>query len=105
MKWLAASLLIVVVLLQSRIWISRDGVSEVARLRAAVATQQSENERLAERNRELAAEVHDLKNGLAALEERARSELGMIGSNETYYQVVPRDGAPSAETRTETAKR
>jgi len=44
---------------------------------------------LVERNRQLAAEVRDLKTGLAALEERARSELGMIASNETYYQVVP----------------
>ncbi|HUN25241.1 MAG TPA: septum formation initiator family protein [Steroidobacteraceae bacterium] len=105
MKWLAASLLVTVGLLQYRIWISHDGVSEVARLRAAVAAQRSENGRLGERDRELAAEVHDLKNGLAALEERARSELGMIGSNETYFQVVPRGSAPSVEPPTETAQR
>ena len=90
MRWLAAALAATLLLLQYRIWLSHDGVREVLRLRSAVAAQHADNDRLAERNRELAAEVHDLKNGMAALEERARSELGMIGESETYYQVVPR---------------
>jgi cell division protein FtsB len=89
MKWLAASLLTVLLLLQYRLWLSNDGVREVLRLRAAVATQQGENSGLTERNRQLAAEVHDLKQGYAALEERARTDLGMIAGNETFYQVVP----------------
>jgi cell division protein FtsB len=89
MKWLSAALLVVVVLLQYRIWLSEDGVRELHRLEAAVAAQRAENDQLGERNRQLAAEVHDLKNGMQALEERARSELGMIASNETFYQVVP----------------
>jgi cell division protein FtsB len=89
MKWLSAALLVVVVLLQCRIWLSEDGVRELHRLEAAVAAQRAENDQLGERNRQLAAEVHDLKNGMQALEERARSELGMIASNETFYQVVP----------------
>jgi cell division protein FtsB len=100
MKWLAAALLAVALLLQYRLWLSADGVREVARLKSAVAAQAAENDRLAQRNRELAAEVHDLKNGMAALEERARSELGMIGDNETFYQVVPRDAVHPAPTRT-----
>ena len=58
-----------------------------------MAVQQSENARLAERNRQLAAEVHDLKQGYAALEERARSDLGMVAGNETFYQVVPQKSA------------
>ena len=65
---------------------------EVARLTRAVATQRGENEQLGERNRQLAAEVRDLKTGMDALEERARSDLGMIARNETFYQVVPADG-------------
>jgi cell division protein FtsB len=101
MKWLAAALLAAILLLQYRLWLSHDGVREVSRLESAVAFQEAENGRLTERNRELAAEVHDLKNGMAALEERARTELGMIGPNETYYQVVPRSSASrSAEPRT-----
>lgn len=101
MKWLAAALAVVLVLLQYRIWISDNGVRQVQRLRQAAAAQQAEDTRLAERNRQLAAEVRDLKTGMAALEERARSDLGMIGRNETFYQVVPaRPDAASAPTRT-----
>ena len=51
--------------------------------------QKSENAEAEERNKQLIAEVADLKAGMAAIEERARSELGMIGRNETFYQVVP----------------
>jgi cell division protein FtsB len=106
MKWLAAALVIAVVLLQYRIWLSRDGVRELHRLEAAVAAQRSQNDQLAERNRQLAAEVRDLKNGLQALEERARSDLGMIAGNETFYQVVPRRAvAPDTDHHTRTAAR
>lgn len=89
MKWLAGALLVVVVLLQYRLWMSADGVREVSRLESAVQKQKAENLQLSERNRQLAAEVRDLKSGVTALEERARSELGMIAGNETFYQVVP----------------
>ena len=103
MKWLAAALTIAIVLLQYRVWFSEDGVCQVGRLRQAVAAQRTENEQLAERNRQLAAEVRDLKTGLDALEERARSELGMIARNETFYQVVPTPSPPPSRTPTRTA--
>jgi cell division protein FtsB len=89
MKWLAGALLAVVLLLQHRLWLSGDGVRELARLSEAVERQESDNEEAMERNKQLIAEVADLKAGMAAIEERARSELGMIGRNETFYQVVP----------------
>lgn len=89
MKWFIAILAALVLVLQYRIWVAHDGVREVLQLRDAVATQRAENERLQDRNRQLAAEVRDLKQGFAALEEQARSELGLIASSETYYQVVP----------------
>ena len=101
MKWLAAALAVVLVLLQYRIWVSDNGVRQVQRLRQAVAAQQAEDAQLAERNRQLAAEVRDLKTGMDALEERARSDLGMIARNETFYQVVPaRPAAHQPATRT-----
>jgi cell division protein FtsB len=108
MKWLAAALFIVLVLLQHRLWMSADGVREVSRLEAAVAKQRADNAQLSERNKQLAAEVRDLKSGVTALEERARSDLGMIAANETFYQVVPRppaaaDGTGSDAGRTRTA--
>jgi cell division protein FtsB len=98
MKWLAAVLVAVVALLQVRLWLSDDGVRELSRLEAAVAAQRGQNDQLTDRNKQLAAEVRDLKNGMAALEERARSELGMISSNETFYQVVPRTAAAPGGT-------
>ena len=100
MKWLAAALAVAIILLQYRIWLSDDGVRQVTELHRAVAAQRAENEQLAERNRQLAAEVRDLKTGLDALEERARSDLGMIARNETFYQVVP--ATPHQTTRTPT---
>ena len=109
MKWLAASLLAVVLMLQYRLWLSGDGVHELTRLSTAVEKQKSENSELAARNQQLVAEVADLKAGMAAIEERARSELGMIGRNETFYQVVPtrpRTALPQrAEPNTHTAAR
>jgi cell division protein FtsB len=89
MKWLAMSLLAVVLGLQYRLWLSGDGVREVARLSEAVERQKAENDELVARNQQMVAEVSDLKAGMTAIEERARSELGMIGRNETFYQVVP----------------
>jgi cell division protein FtsB len=102
MKWLAAALALVLILLQYRIWVSDNGVRQVEHLRQAVAAQQSEDTQLAERNRQLAAEVRDLKTGMDALEERARSDLGMIARNETFYQVVP---ARPTDAPTRTAAR
>jgi len=105
MKWFAVALAVVVVLLQYRLWVSQDGVREIGRLEAAVATQRAENEDQAKLNAELAAEVRDLKKGVTALEERARSDLGMIASNETFYQVIPPHTDSGAETRMRTAAR
>ena len=88
MRILAAALVFALVLLQYRLWFSDQGLREVSRLQSAVDAQQAANREQSERNRQLAAEVNDLKVGLAALEERARSELGMVGNSETFYQIV-----------------
>jgi cell division protein FtsB len=89
-KWFAGVLVAALVLLQYRMWLSDDGVSEMLRLTQAVESQKATNEGLRERNAQLSAEVADLKDGFTALEERARSELGMVAPDETFYQVVPR---------------
>jgi cell division protein FtsB len=103
MKWLAAALAVAVILLQYRVWFSEDGVREVGRLKHAVAAQRAQNDQLSERNHQLAAEVRDLKTGMDALEERARSDLGMIARNETFYQVVPGRVADTGRAPTRTA--
>ena len=81
-------LALALVFLQYRVWLSDQGFREVSRLQASVDAQVSANREQTERNRQLIAEVNDLKVGLTALEERARSELGMVGNSETFYQIV-----------------
>jgi cell division protein FtsB len=100
-KVYAGVLCVLVLVLQYRIWWSDDGVSEAWRLRQAVAAQTATNEQLRQRNEQLAAEVTDLKGGLAAIEERARSELGMVAPTETFFQVVPKLIRPAPESVSE----
>ena len=97
MRWLAAALIVALILLQYRIWIADDGMRGVERLQHAVTAQQTLDATLTERNSRLEAQVRDLKSGTAAIDELARSDLGMIGANETFYQVVqpaPAGGRP-----------
>lgn len=103
MKWLTAALVVALILLQYRIWVSDDGWRGVARLQHAVAAQQKLNGTLTQRNSRLAAEVQDLKSGTAAIEERARSDLGMVGPSETFYQVV--EPAPAATAAADPASK
>jgi cell division protein FtsB len=88
MKWLAVALAFVIVVLQFHLWLAPDGIREYHRLQAALTRQLRANTEMHERNQELAAEVADLKDGMSAIEERARTDLGMIAANETFYQVV-----------------
>lgn len=76
--------------LQYRLWFGAGGTRQVAALQERVDQQRRQNEGLRDRNAALAAEVADLKSGEAAIEERARSELGMIKPGETFYRVVDR---------------
>jgi cell division protein FtsB len=95
LRIIAAILLVLVLALQYRLWVSPNGMRDLWRTEKAIEAQTQENERLAERNRTLAAEVRDLKEGRAAIEERARTDLGMVGGNETFFQVVPPPAAPA----------
>ncbi|MGQ0622541.1 MAG: FtsB family cell division protein [Panacagrimonas sp.] len=74
--------------LQARLWVSDDGVSSLRELQQALLSAQAENQQLAVRNKELRAEVEDLKSGRAAIEARARTQLGMIRPAETFFLVV-----------------
>lgn len=75
--------------MQGQLWFSGDGYRKTRDLRAAVAEQREQNRVLRERNTALEAEVINLKSSREAAEERARSDLGLIGKSETFYQVVP----------------
>jgi cell division protein FtsB len=88
MKAAIAILALLTVLLQIKLWFGDGSVMEMWRLEKAIAVQTDENAKLRERNQALSAEVLDLKQGTEAVEERARSELGMIKQGEIFYQIV-----------------
>ena len=89
MRLLILALVLVLVLLQGKLWVSAEGRRDVRRLDAQVAERSAENHSLATRNAALEAEVQNLKQGLAAAEERARSDLGMVAEQETIFQIAP----------------
>jgi cell division protein FtsB len=88
MRFVFGLLLILFLMLQYTLWVSEDGLRELWRLSRSIEQQKQENAALMERNQILGAEVQDLKSGLDALEERARSELGMIKKDETFFQII-----------------
>ena len=91
MRWFALILLVLLILLQAKLWLGDGGVQDVWELEQSVETQAVENRSLEERNQALMAEVEDLKEGQDAIEERARTDLGMVREDETFYQVIEKD--------------
>jgi cell division protein FtsB len=83
------ALLMLLLWLQYRLWVGEGSLAEVAALQQQLERQRVEVADLRERNATLQAEVDDLKQGLAAIEARARSELGLIRDGETYFQLLP----------------
>jgi cell division protein FtsB len=96
-RWTLSALAILIMVMQARLWLSDDGYRKTRELRQAVAEQRQQNQVLKDRNEALEAEVLNLKNGHEAAEERARTDLGLIGRNETFYQVVPAADNPPDE--------
>jgi len=88
MRWLTGILLLLLLALQYRLWIGDGSLAEVRVLRDEISAQKVELAELRARNQVLEAEVLDLQEGLDALEERARSELGMIKRGELFLQVI-----------------
>ena len=95
--WILSVLAILGLMMQAKLWLSDDGYGKTRQLRQAVSLQRQQNQVLKDRNAALEAEMLNLKHGYEAAEERARTDLGMIGRNETFYQVVPAAGAPQSE--------
>jgi cell division protein FtsB len=86
--WPLLALLLLLFALQSKLWFGAGGLPDARALQQTVKEQRVENARLQQRNDALSAEVEDLKSGETAVEERARSELGMVKPGETFYRVV-----------------
>jgi cell division protein FtsB len=88
MKVLFSILALMFIILQYQLWLGEDSVRVLNNLDSELEAQIQLNSQLEERNSLLEIEVHDLKNGLEAVEERARSELGMIAEGETFFMVI-----------------
>ncbi|OGT58097.1 MAG: cell division protein FtsB [Gammaproteobacteria bacterium RIFCSPHIGHO2_12_FULL_63_22] len=86
--WPILALLLLLGALQAKLWLGDGGWRDAKALQQTVEEQRAENARLQQRNDALSAEVEDLKSGETAVEERARSELGMVKPGETFYRVV-----------------
>lgn len=96
LQLLALGLMALIGFLQYLLWIDEDGFRQTQALRIGIRAQMDKNAELTERNRALAAEIADLKNGLMAIEERARSDMGMIRSDETLYRLLEKSAPPTA---------
>jgi len=88
MRYLAIGFVVLIAAIQAPLWFGKGGWLRVWELRQEVQTAQAKNENLRARNAALEAEVRDLKTGHEAVEERARSELGMIKQDEVFYQLI-----------------
>jgi len=89
-------LLGLLILLQYPLWFGHGSVYTLWRLKSEIAAQKEENARLKDRNQALEAEVVDLKQGYEAIEERARTELGMVKKGETFFQVIEDPSKPDS---------
>jgi len=96
MRWLALVFLALIVALQYPMWLGKGGWLQVREYDRALAEQREQNAKLKARNEALDADVRDLKTGSEAIEERARSELGMIRQDEVFFQLQPAGSAPKA---------
>ncbi|MDG1097303.1 MAG: cell division protein FtsB [Methylophilaceae bacterium] len=92
MRALTIILIALIALLQYPLWLSKGSWLRVWKVNQQVEKQQIENSASQQQNDALRAEVRDLKQGNEAAEERARNELGMIKSDEVFYQVIDSSG-------------
>ncbi len=88
MKWLTGVLFIVIAAMQYRLWFGDGSLAHQAQLNREVAKQEEENRVLQARNKVLAAKVRALKNGRGGIEERARTDMGLIQQGETFFLIV-----------------
>ena len=88
MQLLWTTMVVVILLLQVRLWVGEGSFAQVWALEKSIAEQREENAELATRNERLYAEVRNLRNEQGAVEERARMNLGLIRDDETFFLVV-----------------
>jgi cell division protein FtsB len=95
MRIITLVLAALLLLIQYPLWLGKGGWLSVADMENQVAASRARTDQLKARNAKLESEVHDLKDGYGAVEERARYELGMIKQNEIFVQVLRKDEKPA----------
>jgi len=91
MRVFALTLFLLLGWLQYTLWFGKNGISDYEKVSVDIKTQEIVNSNLHSRNKEMYAEIDDLKQGLDAIEERARHELGMIKKGETFYRIIGKE--------------
>lgn len=91
MKWVWALLVFILIGLQVRLWVGEGSLAEVDSLKDKIALQEQENNKLRQRNLALLHEVRELRQGTEGIEEKARSDMGMIKDDETFFLYIPPD--------------
>ena len=86
------ALMLLLILLQLRLWVGEGSWADVMHLNGAIERQDQQNHLAAERNKRLRAEVQNLKSGTDAVEERARTQLGMVKDDETFFLIIDEEG-------------
>lgn len=94
MRAIIFALILLLMVLQYTLWFGNGGIRDVNLLRQTVSEQQADIGALKARNQALAAEVRDLKQGMEAIEELARSEMGMVKEGEVFFQILKPESAP-----------
>ena len=92
-RWLIAVLILVVLFLQTRLWVGEGSLAQVNGLQVRVEQERAENGVREQRNRVLRAEIIELKTGRESIEEKARSEFGLIKEGETFFLLVDENKA------------
>ena len=87
-RWVPVMLIALLLILHGQLWFGRGSIPDVARLSKQLEEQKQLNAQALQANERLEAEIHDLKEGLEMVEEKARSELGMVKANEIYVQIA-----------------
>ena len=99
MKFIALLLVLLLVMMQVNVWLTKDGYSRLAEIKELIQDQQKENNEMVSRNSQLKEEIKDLKDGYSAIEEKARKDIGMIKEGEEFYLLT--EPRPDLEAKTD----
>ena len=99
MKFITILLVLLLLIMQVNIWLTKDGYSRIVEIKGLIQDQQKENNELASSNSQLKEEIKDLKDGYAAIEEKAREDIGMIKEGEEFYLIT--EPRPDLELKTD----